>query len=135
MKIKRYAQSKATLDMTPVIDIVFQLLLFFMIASVYIKTSAINVNLPEAATSDAQPNREAVVTLYKNSAMTLNDTAVTKQNLGKLIKDMYIADKTLVVTIRGDSGVSYGELIDVMDIIRLTGIKKISLATKQKDAP
>lgn len=119
--------------MTPVIDIVFQLLLFFMIASVYIKTSAINVNLPEAATSDAQPNRVAVVTLYKNDAITLNDKAITRPLLGKEIKDMYIADKDLVVTIRGDAGVSYGDLVEVMDIIRLTGIKRISLATRHKE--
>ncbi len=133
MKIKRYASSKATIDMTPVIDIVFQLLTFFMIASVYIKTSAINVSLPEAATSDVQPNRVAVVTLYKNDAITLNDKTVTMEELGKQIRQMYMQEQDLVVTIRGDKGVAYGNLIDIMDLIRITGIKRISLATKQRD--
>lgn len=133
MTLKRTAKVKAGLDMTPLIDIVFLLLSFFMITSTVIKTSAINVDLPGAQTSDPQPMREAVVTLYRNGAITINDEPTQLDNLGKEIKELYIKNKNLVVTIRGDKGVAYGRLIETMDIVRLVGVKRMSLATKLKE--
>jgi biopolymer transport protein ExbD len=133
MKIKRLSQVKASLDMTPLIDVVFQLLAFFMITSTFIKTSAINVDLPTAQTSDAQPIREAVVTLYRNNAITLNDEPIEISELGIRVKELYIRNNDLVVTIRGDRGVNYGKLIETMDVIRLSGVKRMSLATRLKE--
>lgn len=133
MNIRRLNQTKGAIDMTPMIDIVFQLLAFFMITSTFMKTSAINVDLPSSKTSDVQPVREAVVTLYKNGAVTLNDNPITIDSLGMKIKEEYIKNNDLVVTIRGDRGVPYGKLIETMDIVRLTGVKRMSLATMLKE--
>ena len=133
MKLPRASKIDATINMAPLIDVVFLLLSFFMITSTYIKTSAINVDLPKAATSDAQANREAVVTLYKSGTITLNDKTIGIEQLGKAIKDLDIKNKQLVVTIRGDQGIAYGKLIEIMDIVRLTGIKRMSLATTHKE--
>lgn len=135
MKIKRISRLSSGIDMTPIIDVVFQLLTFFMLTSTFIKTSAINVDLPNSRTSDVQPVREAVVTLYRSGQMTLNDDQVTVDNLGVKLKEFYIKDNDLVVTIRGDKGVPYGKLIEAMDIVRLSGIKRMSLATTSMAEP
>lgn len=133
MKIKRPSRQKSMIDMTPVIDVVFQLLTFFMITSTVIKTSAINVDLPSSRTSDAQPILEAVITLYKNGSVTLNDEPITLDKVGPSIRDLYLQENELVVTIRGDQGIPYGTLIDVMDTVRMTGVKRMSLATTLRD--
>lgn len=133
MKLKRYAQTKTGIDMTPVIDVVFQLLAFFMITSSVIKTQAINVDLPSSRTSDVQPVREAVITIFKDGKITLNDQTVTVDKLGIEISSLYQQDKELIVTIRGDKGIPYGTLIDVMDSVRMTGVKRMSLATTLRE--
>jgi len=133
MKFKRPSRINSGIDMTPIIDVVFQLLAFFMITSTYIKTSAINVDLPKSKTSDVQPIREAVITLYKNGGITINEQPISLLDLGVKIKELYIKDKDIVVTIRGDKGVSYGTMIETMDIVRLAGVKRLSLATIAKD--
>lgn len=133
MKFKRYSKTNAGIDMTPIIDVVFQLLAFFMITSTYIKTAAINVDLPSSKTSDIQPVREAVITLYKNGNITLNDERIDFNDLGIKIKELYIKDKELVVTIRGDKSVNYGVLVETMDIVRLAGVRRMSLATIVKE--
>ncbi len=133
MKFKRMTKLNSSIDMTPIIDVVFQLLTFFMLTSTFIKTSAINVDLPSSKTSDLQPVREAVVTLYRNGTMTLNDSSVTIDELGIRMKELYIQDREVVVTIRGDKGVPYGLMIETMDIIRVSGIKRMSLATTPRD--
>lgn len=134
MNIKRISKEKSNIDMTPVIDVVFQLLAFFMITSTMIKTSAINVDLPTAQTSDAQPIREAVVTIYKTGNLSLNDETIVIDNLGIELKELYIENNDLVVTIRGDKDIDYGTLIKVMDTVRLIGIQRMSLATTLTEA-
>lgn len=133
MKLKKATKLNAGIDMTPIIDVVFQLLTFFMLTSTYIKTAAINVDLPNSKTSDIQPVREAVITLYRSGDITLNDKVIAIDELGIKIKELYIKDNNLVVTIRGDKGVSYGKMIETMDIVRLAGVKRMSLATTLKE--
>lgn len=134
MKLRRKTIKPLThLDMTPTIDVMLTLLVFFMLTSTFIKTAAINVDLPSSSTTDLQPVREAVVTLYRNGEMTLNDQPVAVSDLGIRVKELYVQDKDLVVTIRGDKGVPYGQLIESMDIVRLTGVKRLSLATTVKE--
>lgn len=129
MNLPRLSKTNVSIDMTPMIDIVFQLLTFFMITSTVIKTSAINVDLPNAQTSDVQPTRTAVITVYPDGDLLLNEEEVTVLELGKQIKTMYMEDGDLAVTIQGDEGADYGIIIEVMDVVRLTGVTKMSLAT------
>lgn len=130
MNLRKYSKKQSSLiDMTPIIDVVFQLLIFFMLTSTFIKASAINVELPKAKTSDMQPVRQAVITVYKNGNITFNDTPVPIDSLGRLVKEEYLKNKELVVTIQSDKDVPYGLVIKVMDIVRLTGVKKLSLST------
>jgi len=130
MNFKRYGRKYTSLiDMTPIIDVVFQLLIFFMLTSTFIKAAAINVELPKSRTSDVQPVRQTVITIYKNGNITLNDNLINLESLGRLIKEEYIKNKELVVIIQCDKNVSYGLVIQVMDIVRLTGVKRMSLST------
>ncbi|MGC8765324.1 MAG: ExbD/TolR family protein [Brevinematia bacterium] len=130
MNLRRFGRKYASsIDMTPIIDVVFQLLIFFMLTSTFIKAAAINVELPKSKTSELQPVRQAVITIYKNGNITLNDNLISLDSLGKLIKEEYVKNKDLVVIIQSDKNVPYGLVINVMDIVRLTGVKKLSLST------
>lgn len=135
MNLKKNLNKKnnTLIDMTPIIDVVFQLLTFFMLTSTFIKASAINVDLPKAATSDVQASRDAVITVYKSGNITINDKSTDIDNLGRILKEMYNANNDLVVVIQSDKDVPYGIVIQLMDIVRITGIKKMSLSTVLKE--
>ncbi|MEJ5284006.1 MAG: biopolymer transporter ExbD [Brevinematales bacterium] len=126
-------KNNTLIDMTPIIDVVFQLLTFFMLTSTFIKASAINVDLPKAVTSDVQASRDAVITVYKSGNITINDKSTDIDNLGRILKEMYNANNDLVVVIQSDKDVPYGIVIELMDIVRITGIKKMSLSTVLKE--
>jgi len=137
MKIMNLRKNKKNpsplIDMTPIIDVVFQLLIFFMLTSTFIKASAINVDLPKSKTSDVQPVREAVITIYKNGNITFNDKPVTLEEISAILKKIQQNNEDAVVVIQSDKSVSYGLVIQVMDIVRIAGVKKLSLATIQSD--
>ena len=133
MRLRRNARFISEINMTPVIDIVFQLLTFFMLTSTFIKSSAINVDLPTSKTSDAQPVREVTVVLFKDGRITVNNQPVAKTSLSSLISQYAKENSELVVTVQGDKRVDYGMLIEVMDAVRQAGVKRLSLATIYKE--
>jgi len=133
MRFRRNSRLISEINMTPVIDIVFQLLTFFMLTSTFIKSSAINVDLPTSKTSDAQPVREVTVVLTREGKITVNNQPVTRENLTSFIAQYAKQDSELVVTVQGDKRVDYGLLIEVMDAVRQAGVKRLSLATIYKE--
>ncbi|NPV38259.1 MAG: biopolymer transporter ExbD [Brevinematales bacterium] len=133
MRFRRNSRLISEINMTPVIDIVFQLLTFFMLTSTFIKSSAINVDLPASKTSDAQPVREVTVVLYRDGKITVNNQPVQKENLRSFVAQYAKEDSELVVTVQGDKRVDYGLLIEVMDAVRQAGVKRLSLATIYKE--
>ncbi|MCX7883005.1 MAG: biopolymer transporter ExbD [Brevinematales bacterium] len=133
MRFRRNSRLISEINMTPVIDIVFQLLTFFMLTSTFIKSSAINVDLPTSKTSDAQPVREVTVVLYRDGKITVNNQPIQKEGLRTFIAQYVKEDSELVVTVQGDKRVDYGLLIEVMDAVRQAGVKRLSLATIYKE--
>jgi biopolymer transport protein ExbD len=122
----------ADINMAPMIDIVFQLLTFFMITSTVIQTSSINVDLPEAKTSDSVQQQEHIVTLYKNGTLSWNEEKLSMEELPSKLQELKTQDPNATLVIQGDEGISYGSLIEIMDQARTAGLTKLSLATVLK---
>ena len=119
-------------DMTPMIDTMFLLLIFFMLSSTIIKTSAINVDIPSASSSTAQPKQDIIVSITSDGKVFLNEKETTIDTLRSELLGMMKQLKTETVVIQGDKNIDYGTLITVMDEARLAGAKIVSLATKSK---
>ena len=89
MRFKKRLKANVRIDMTPMIDAVFLLLIFFMITSSIIKDPSININMPKAASSESQPDKDLVVTLSKDGALYLNETKILKKNLYRTLKYLH----------------------------------------------
>jgi biopolymer transport protein ExbD len=112
--------------------VVFQLLAFFMLTSTFYNTSVINVDLPSSKSGEVQVQnqvQEVVVTLFRNGDISIENDKILLSELSARVKDVYFQNENILVIIRGDIGVPYGELIEVMDIVRMTGVERISLVT------
>ncbi len=123
---------KVSPDMTPMIDTMFLLLIFFMLSSTIIKTSAINVEVPSAKSSTAQPKQNIIVSITPDGRVFINEKETPLKNLRSEMAQMIKRFKTDTVVIQGDKNINYGTLITVMDEARLAGAKIVSLATKSK---
>ncbi|MGL4367985.1 MAG: ExbD/TolR family protein [Brevinemataceae bacterium] len=131
-KYKEKRRISADLNMTPMIDIVFQLLTFFMVTSTFIQTSSLNVQLPEAHTSDKIVKQDHVITVYKDGSITWNEKSVSKNDLPIIMKEIKDGSPNPTLTIQGDKNISYGLLIEIMDQARIAKIDQLSLSTVLK---
>jgi len=117
----------ATLDLTPVVDVVFNLLIFFALSLNFAAASrGIDVKLPSAGSATTIKADQITVNLTKQGGTYLDDKKIDIKQLGTLLKEK--ADKKSLVIIRADSQVEHGRVVKVMDIIKSQDLNRIAIA-------
>ena len=132
MKLRKKPLPIAGFDMTPMIDIVFLLVIFFMVSSTFITNRGIKVKLPKSITSQSEVNNKIIISIKENGDLYLNDQKVLQKKLGQLLKKEKLKSNQDLVIIKGDKQVPYSKMIEIMDLAKIAGLERISLATSQK---
>ena len=124
-------------QMAPMVDIMFLLLIFFMVATIYAQwETKIGINVPTADTG-AQTGRtpgEVIINLDKEGKISINSVEMESERLHKLLTQIAQTFKGQPVIIRADEKTEYEDVIKVLDICRKVEIWNISFATLPKQA-
>jgi len=130
-KLKRRTEiKKGELDTTPLIDIVFNLLIFFMLTSNFIFQPGIKVSLPKAITSEVISSENLIITVTGQDLLFLNDKPITISDLVVKLKEAARENKSLLL--KADTSSSLGRVVEIWDLCRELGIEQINIATNQK---
>ena len=123
------------LNIAPLIDIVFLLLIFFMLSSHFVTQPGIKISLPKAITAKLHPEEDIIVFISEDNTLYLNEEAVTLDNiLSKLRKSLEQAEEKTVI-IRADEKIDLGLAVRVMDIAKQAEAEGLVISTKaEKDA-
>ncbi len=118
-------------DLTPMIDVVFQLLIFFMVTAVFAITPGLDIKLPEAEEAQAPEKENLFIVVDQDGNMKLNHQSVTFANLkDKLQEKRSLLDNTTLIIIQGDERATHGQIVQIMDIARQVGIIDQVIATE-----
>lgn len=130
MQFKARRELKKTrVEIIPMIDTVFFLLVFFMLSSLSLtRLNGVSVQLPQSKNAPSQARAALTLTILQNGALQLNGSNVTMQNLAPtLAKTPKLQSQTL--TINADERVSHGVVMRVVDVARDAGVRRFSIAT------
>jgi len=134
MRIQRRSMKKARIEIIPMIDTIFFLLVFFMISTLSMSQyKGMSVNLPKAASGQQAPAESAAITIDKDDRLFLDKRPVDKSSLGDLLRQALTKNPELLVVINADDGVAHGRVVEVMDIARIANVVKMAIAVKPKD--
>ena len=131
MKLRDSRQVKTPdLMIIPMIDIMFFLLVFFMISTMYmVDLKTIPINLPTAANSSVAASTTFSVSIKKDGSIWLGDKQTDARSLAMQALMEQKANPNFAIVIRADKDADYGEVIAVLDLLRGAGINKFGLAT------
>ena len=127
---RRTVIHKGQLDITPLIDVVFNLLIFFMLTSNFIFQPGIKVNLPRAVTSEVISSENLVINVTGQDLLFLNDKPITIVELTEELKKAARENKSLLL--KSDTSASLGRVVEIWDLCRELGIPQINIATNSK---
>ena len=132
MILRQRLKPRVNLDLTPLIDVVFQLVIFFMISSVFNTAPGIELNLPDSSTSEAVEVTEIRITVAGPEEIYLNRDLVALSSLGETLRDWKdqgrLSDDTAIL-VEGERLVPYETIITVLDEVRRGGVNAINLIT------
>lgn len=132
MRVSRRKGAQPNVDMTPMIDIVFQLILFFLVSTTFAVLPAISVHLPESTTAEGANVDGITITASEDGHLWLNEDEITFETLGAQLAVFDTGDKKreeYPVTLEADDKVTNGTIVRLFDILRENGFAAVNLRT------
>ena len=128
-KSKRSSRS-VFVNVTSFIDVLFVLLLFFMVSTTFVNQPAMSLDLPRAMHSQGTRQPAIIVYIDKNGLIQLNDEPVDDALLDQVLRTRLATSEDKAVVLKADSRVSHGDVVHVLDIIKGAGVVKLTIATQ-----
>jgi biopolymer transport protein ExbD len=125
-------KSRNLLNITPLIDVLFILIIFFAVSSTFLEQPGIKLALPEAQKTDLQKIEKAVLFITEDQKLLFRNKEISIENLAPLLKDAMDQSLDRALILNADKNVQHGFVVKIMDIARQNGVIKIVIATEKK---
>lgn len=126
------AKEEASIDLTSMLDIVFIMLIFFIVTSSFVRESGVEVNRPQASNSVAQKETGIFVAITANNQVFIDKRHVDIERVEAVLEALYLDNPQANLVIQADRHAYNGTVVSVMDAAKGVGIKGIALATESK---
>ena len=133
MRFKRHIKLEHGLrqiDIAPLVDVIFQLLIFFMLTSSFIVPSGIRVNLPKAVTSQMVKSRSLEIMISGENVIYMDGKVVNLRELKSIFKELATRNQSLLI--KADRRAQLGRVVEIWDMARNLGLSQVNIATYQE---
>ncbi len=131
MILRRRERRRARIEIIPMIDVVFFLLVFFMMASLSMTVyRGMPVNLPRGTSGTDTPAESAAITVARDGQAYLDRQPVTRAALDARLRSLVGANPAVAIVITADEEVAHGRVVDVLDAVRTAGVTRMAIAIR-----
>jgi biopolymer transport protein ExbD len=127
---RKASAEEAEVDLTPMLDVVFIMLIFFIVTASFVKESGMDVNRPDAATAVVKPRGNILVAITPSGQIWIDKRQVDVRSIRANLERLYAENPQGAVVIQADEESKNGLLVAVMDAAKLAGIEKVSIAAE-----
>ncbi|MFC6439567.1 biopolymer transporter ExbD [Bowmanella sp. JS7-9] len=127
----RAEEEDAAIDMTPMLDIVFIMLIFFIVTTSFVKEAGIEVNKPKAQNKSEQKKANIFIAINSNGEVWIDKRMVDVDLVSAEVERLLAEQPSEVVFIQADEEAKHGIVMEVMDQVKEAGIDRISVAAKE----
>ena len=129
MQFSSGRQRRVTLDMTPLIDVVLMLVIFFVLTTTFGLAPGIKIDLPQGGSEQQANDGDAVILITKEGAVYYQDERVSLEALQTTLHQRHQQQSGLRVVIKADTQAQHGRVVAVMDTAKAVGIARLAIAT------
>lgn len=135
MQFRRPGQLRVSIDIAPLVDVVFLLVIFFAVSTTFLESSGLKLQLPESSATTEREVREIAVFLAADGALVFDDEKVTREKLGERLRQALDESDRKIVVLRADTETPHGKVVEIMDLIKDAGAEALTVATRAKTRP
>lgn len=132
MRLRKRKEDEIGVDMSPLIDMVFILLIFFMVSTTFVKDMQVDISRPAASSAKPSSSKSLRIFIDSGNSVYLNGEKIRTWVLQGKIRDKVKSDRLKSVLIVTDKNVKADKLVEVVDQCRMAGISDIGVATEQE---
>ena len=133
MYFKNNNESENSINILPMIDIIFAILSFFIISSLYLtKIDSIKVNLPKSSTAVREQNKPQIITIDNNEKIYFKSNEISLKQISELIRTNIENFEVPIVILRADASVKHGVIVNVLDELRKIENLTIGISAEKK---
>lgn len=133
MQFSHKKRKKVSINITSLIDVLFLLLIFFMVSSTFLEQPGIKLELPKAESAVITHQKDYTLYIDKEGELFLNSEKVDFDALEQLLKQALPNMKEGALILKADQEASHGTVVKAMDIAKKSGVKKLIIGTKVKE--
>lgn len=133
MEFERRRRVSTNLNLTPLVDVVFNLLLFFMLCSQFVTQPGIKITLPSAVTARLHPEEDIIISITEDNSLYLDERLVTLENLLEQLETEITKTEKKTVIIKADEKIDLGLAVKVMDLAREADAERLIISTKLEE--
>ena len=133
MQFKNRSKRKVLINITSLIDVLFLLLIFFMVSSTFLEQPGIKLELPHAQNAVVVEQKEYTLFVDKKGQFFLNDKKVEIEELEEALKKVVPQMKDGALVLKADQDVSHGTVVKAMDAAKRSGVRKLVIGTRLEE--
>lgn len=131
---RRRRRGATEVNLTPLIDIVFQLLIFFLITTTFVQNPGIDVELPKASAEPSRNEQESVIIAVTAEGRIVHQgQAVSPEELTERLTEQHTQRQNATIIVQADTHTPHGKVVEVMDLARRIGFRQLAIATAASD--
>jgi biopolymer transport protein ExbD len=121
------------INITPFTDVVLVLLIIFMVTTPLIMQAGIPIKLPKTQTISDVSDAGLTIMLTSDNKIYFNDVEINKSHLESALKNRILNDPNVLVIIKADKNSYHGQVVEILDMAKIAGVKRLAIATEQKE--
>jgi biopolymer transport protein ExbD len=130
---RRPSKLKVAIEIAPLVDIVFLLVIFFAVSTTFLETSGMKLDLPASTSTASRETQEITVNLAADGRLEFQGEAVTREELSGLLSRSMDDRELRKVVLRADTRTPHGEVVRIMDLIREAGAETLTVAARSPE--
>ena len=132
MRFRRPADLRVSIDIAPLVDVVFLLVIFFAVSTTFLETSGLKLELPQSAATADREVREIAVLLGADGEIVFDGETLDLAGLRPRLEQALAETDRKIVVLRADKETPHGDVVEVMDAVRGAGAEALTVATRSK---
>jgi biopolymer transport protein ExbD len=130
VQFRRKARAEVAINIAPLIDVIFLLVIFFAVSTTFLETSGLQLELPKSTSTAERTVEDITVVLAADGRLSLGDEEIDREQLARALRERLAGAERKVVVLRADTNTSHGEVVGVMDLIRESGAEALTVAAR-----